>query len=375
MSLQKNAFSVGVFQRIMNFSAWLQELPSKVTPPPFRLLQIGSYFWQSRALYVATRLDIASILGNETRSVENLAAQVSAQPDALYRLLRMLAAMGVFTETTARHFKNNKLSDCLREDKPNNVRAMILMHNSPEMSRPWYEQLEQGVRSGETPFKLTHGDDLVSFMNQHSDFDALFARAMDSVEALSGDAFATDFAWERFQRVIDIGGSNGSKALAILKRHPNLRALVMDRPQVIEAATQAWERTTDASLRTRLEFVAGDMFESVPLAQSDQDIYLLSAVLHGFDDAACIKVLQNIATASRQRNAYIVVLEIVMETPHASLPSTTFDMQMFMGTPGRERTLADWQTLFSQSGLTLEEVVGLRSFGTLLVLRTTGSTR
>ena len=48
---------------------------------------------------------------------------------------------------------------------------------------------------------------------------------MDSVEALTGDSFATDFDWARFDRIIDIGGSKGSKSVAILKRHPHLKAL------------------------------------------------------------------------------------------------------------------------------------------------------
>lgn len=367
MSLQKHALLVKLFNQVLRFSAWLQDLPNKVTPPPFRLLQIGSAFWQSRALYVAARLDIATVLGDETLNVEVLASKVSAQPEPLYRLLRLLAAMGIFCETNPRYFKNNKGSQPLREDKPPSMRAMILMHNAPEMSRPWYEQLEQGIRSGEMPFKLTHGDDLFSFMNQHRDFDALFARAMDSIEAVSGDAFATDFAWEHFERIIDIGGSNGSKASAILKRHPKLRALVVDRAQVIEAAAQAWQQNSDTGLKARLEFVVGDLFDSVPKAQGKQDIYLLSAVLHGFDDAACIKGLHNLATAAQ--GATIVILELVLEAPQVDLPGALFDMQMFMGTQGRERTLTDWQALFAQSGLALKEVVSMRSLGKLLVVQ------
>jgi len=53
----------------------------------------------------------------------------------------------------------------------------------------------------------------------------------------------------------------------------------------------------------------------------------------------------------------------------ADLSSASFDMQMFMGTRGRERTLQEWQRLFSDSGLKLEEIVALRSFGKLLMLR------
>jgi hypothetical protein len=212
MQFQKNAGAARRFARMMKFAAWLQDIPNKITPPPFRLMQIGSAFWQSRALYVAARLDIATVLGDDILAADEIAGRVSAHPDATFRLLRMLAAMGVFKEHSPRRFSNNKLSNFLRTDNPRNVRAMTLMHNSEAMSRPWYEQFEQGVRSGGVPFELAHGEPLFGYMDTHAELDALFAAAMDAVETLVGDSFATDFDWGRFERVIDVGGSKGQIA-------------------------------------------------------------------------------------------------------------------------------------------------------------------
>jgi len=369
MTLQKNPGAVRRYAKLMKFASWLQNIPNRVTPPPFRLIQIGSAFWQSRALHAAARLDIASILGDGRLGAEVIAAHVSAQPDAVYRLLRMLAAMGIFEEVTPRVFKNNPLSAHLREDHPKNVRAMILMHNSVEMSRPWFEQLEQGVRSGNAPFQLTHGQELYSYMDDHAEFDALFARAMDRVEALTGDSFATDFDWGRFDRIIDVGGSKGSKSLAILKRHPHLTAIVFDRNQLIQTAATYWTGKESPDLLSRLTYQAGDLLESVPAAKDSQDIYLLSAVLHGLDDQHCVKVLRNLTAASAGTGARIALMELVVAEVKADFSSAAFDMQMFMGTRGRERTLPEWQNLFDQSELVLEEQVSLQSFGKILVLR------
>jgi hypothetical protein len=237
------------------------------------------------------------------------------------------------------------------------------------MCRPWFEQLETGVRNGEVPFQLTHGQQLFDYMDDHPDFDVLFSRAMDSVEALTGDSFATDFDWGRFERVIDIGGSKGSKAAAILRRHPGLTALVVDRPQVIAAAEQYWAGQADSALRSRLSFQAGDLLEAIPAASSDSDIYLLSAVLHGFDDETSGRALRNLAAASGASGARIALLELVLPEMRADLTGATFDMQMFMGTRGRERTLEDWRKLVAGTGLVLEEVVGLQSFAKILVLK------
>lgn len=367
MRYQRNAGAVRRFAWAMKFAAWLQSLPDKLTPPPFRLMQIGSVFWQSRALYIAARLDIATLLGDEELSADNIATHIGAQPDALGRLLRMVAAMGIFDETKPRTFRNNKLSNHLRAGHPKNVRAMILMHNSEAMSRPWYEQLERGVREGGPPFRLAHGEELFAYLDRHTDFDRLFSEAMDSVEGLTGDRFATDFDWGPFERIIDVVGSRGAKSLAILKHHAHQAALVVDRAKVIAEAERYWAANYTSGLE-RLSFQAGNMLESIPSARGEKDIYLLSAVLHGFDDDACVTILRNLAKASGNTGAPIALLEMVLPEMHVDLAGASFDMQMFMGTKGRERSLREWTPLFDRSGLMLQEVVGLRSFGNILVL-------
>jgi len=368
MIYQRHAGAVRRFAIAMKIGAWLQGLPGKLTPAPFRLLQISSAFWQSRALYVATRLDIAGVLGEASLSAEDIAAAVNASPDAIARLLRLLAAMGIFEETTPRVYRNNKLSNHLRADKRNNIRAMILMHHHDAMSRPWFEQLERGVREGVPPFSLSHGMELFADLDRHSELDTLFAQAMDSVEALSGDAYATDFDWSRFERIIDIGGSRGSKSLTILKHHPGLAALVVDRAQVINEARQYWSaQSTPAAERMRFEI--GDILGTLPAAQSARDIYLLAAVIHGFDADTAIVALRNLADACGNSGARIALLENVLPEQGADLFGAASDMQMFMGTRGRERSLTEWSRLFARSGLILEEVVGLRSFVKILVLK------
>jgi hypothetical protein len=368
MSLQKNSVSVRLFAKLMKFVFWLQAIANKLTPPPFRLIQIGSAFWQSRALHAAASLNIASVLGDGQLAAEAIAERVSAQADGVYRLLRMLAAMGVFEEVSPRIFKNNALSAYLRDDHPNTVRAMILMHNSLEMSTPWYQQLEHGIRTGEVPFQIAHGRELYAYMDDHAEFDALFAQAMDSVEALTGDSFATEFDWGQFDRIIDIGGSKGSKSVAILKRHPHLTALVFDREQVIQAASVYWIGKESPALLSRLSFQSGDLLDSVPAAKDSKDIYLLSAVLHGLDDEDCVKALRNVAAAG-STGARIAIMELVVPESKADISSTACDMQMFMATRGRERTLSEWKGLFDQSGLKLEEQVSLKSIGKILVLK------
>lgn len=94
----------------------------------------------------------------------------------------------------------------------------------------------------------------------------------------------------------------------------------------------------------------------------------MCAILHGFDDDACATILKNVARATGTAGASIAVMEMVVPEGAADYSSAAMDMQMFMGTRGRERTLAEWEALFSFSDVRLQEVVGLRSLAKLLVL-------
>lgn len=367
-TFQRNAFKVKMFHNVIRLSNALNSFIHKLVPAPFRVMQIGSAFWQSRALYAATELGVADAIGDNIMSINEVAEKVRLHPDHLYRLLRMLASIGVFEECKTQVFRNNKLSDCLRSHSAQSVRQMVLMHNSPEMSRPWFESLSKSMRNGDVPFAMSHGKELFEYLDNHPEFDALFTGAMESVEALTGTDHLNDFNWECFERIIDVGGSNGSKTLAILKRNPGLHALVFDRPQVIRDAAEGWRGKVDNELLSRLTFMGGDMLEAIPSANSDRDLYLFIAIFHCMDDVQAERILTNLRRACAQHHPTIAIIDCVADSPRIDPAVASFDMQMLMGTRGRERTETEWRDLLERCGFVIQEIVSLRTFARLLVI-------
>ena len=369
MEFLKNKTAIKLYGILMGFANWLQQIPNKVTPPPFRLIQIGSAFWQSRALYTATKLGIADELGDSEKSTDVLSDVLQVHADHLYRLMRMLASIGIFTETSARKFKNSKISEYLRKDNPKNVRYMILMHNSPEMVKPWIESLETGVRDGTVPFELVNGVDLFEYMNQNKDFDSLFSQAMDSIENITGTQFLEDFNWGKFKRIIDIGGSRGSKSLAILSANPGLTATIFDRPQLTLDARKKWQGIYDESVLQRAEFIGGDLFENIPRAESDDDVYLFIGIYHSFNDNDCKKILDNLNIAMGDKSPYVVIIDAVAGEANIDVMTAASDMQMLMGTKGRERTQTEWDNLVKGCGFKIENILDTRSHAKYIVIR------
>jgi len=367
--LATNTFRVKLFNKLISVAGALQNIPAKITPPPFRLMQIGSLFWQSRALYVATKLELADVLGDTEKSTQEIATVLQLHEDHLYRLMRMLGSMGIFDETAPRVFKNSKISAFLCQDNPKNVRAMILMHNSPEMTKPWMESLEESVRDGGVPFAKVHGIDLFSYMDQHKHFDLLFSQAMDTVENLTGNLFLEDFNWEQFDRIIDVGGSKGSKALSILKSCPNLKAVVFDRPQIIEAAKTYWHGKISTDILARIDFQGGNMFESLPAAASDNDLFVFSAIFHGLSDEECTTVLSNLKSAIGNTRSSVLFADAVAEETHINPNIAAFDMQMLIGTSGRERTPSEWKQLLENAGFEIVEIMNVRTFAKFIIAK------
>lgn len=368
-ALQRNGFKVKIYHLAIHFANALASLPNKLVPPPFRIIQIGSAYWQSRALYVATELGVADSLGDDEMTSDETAGKLNLHADYLYRLLRMLASIGIFEECGERRFRNNTLSHCLRSDAPQSVRDMVLLHNSPEMSHPWLEALGPALRNGKVPFVLSHGEELFDYLNHHPKFDSLFTGAMESVEAFTGTDYLYDVDWGRFNRLIDIGGSNGSKALTILKQNPMLEALVFDRPQVIENAAADWRGKIDEELLERVSFSGGDMMETIPAAHSERDLYLFIAIFHGMDDTQAGKVLNNLHTACVPYRPTIAIIDCVAETQGIDPTVASFDMQMLIGSRGRERTEAEWRALLEQNGFALQKIISLRTFARLLIVK------
>ncbi|MEJ2141671.1 MAG: methyltransferase [Gammaproteobacteria bacterium] len=371
--LAYNRFRVKIFEKMMRFANALQKIPTKTTPPPFRLMQIGSVFWQSRALFVATKLGVADVIGDGQKNTKEIAEALHLHEDHLYRLLRMLQSIDIFTEVLPRVFTNSKTSAFLREDNPQNVRAMILMHNSPEMTKPWMEPLEKSMHDGGVPFTKVHGVDLFSYMDQDKQFDLLFSQAMDAVESLTGTSYLEDFNWGAFDRIIDVGGSKGSKSISILKSYPALQAIVFDRPQIIEAANTYWRGKVADKLLARIDFMSGDMFESLPAAISDNDLYVFFAIFHSLSDAESGIVLKNLRSALMDKQPYILIADTVAEEIKTSPTTAFFDMQMLIGTSGRERTLSEWQQLLAASGFKIAEVINVRTFAKFIVARPGGA--
>lgn len=294
---------------------------------------------------MAASLGVADALAAGARSIGDLAAALGCDVDALYRLLRALAAAGILEESGERRFALTDLGQLLRPDVPGSVHGQALLFGRPYMLAAW-GNLEHSIRTGENAFAALHGEDVWAWRGRDAAEQSLFNRAMSSMSAPVGPALAAAYPFARATVVADIGGGNGTLVSGVLPRHPHLRGIVFDQPSVV---AEAEALLASAGLTDRTEAVGGSFFDSVPAA----DVYLLKAILHDWNDEDSIRILRTIRAAVRS-DARLLIIELVLGGPNEDLPGKLMDLHMLVMPGGRERTRDEWRELLAAGGWQLE---------------------
>jgi hypothetical protein len=311
-------------------------------------------FFLARSIFLAAELSLADQLKDGPLSIADLAARTQSNPDALYRMLRALAAAGVFEERPGRSFANSELSTFLRSDVDGSLHAVARWLGDGSGWAAW-GRLDHSVRTGAPAFDAAFGCDFFSYMQRQPRTLDVFQAAMTSYSALTGGAVAQAYDFSTIGTLLDVGGGHGALLGFILDRWAEPSAILYDRPEVIARAQFSRPDGPHAS-RVRLE--AGDFFERVP---EGADAIIMKHILHDWSDERCSVVLGN-CRRSLPRGGRLLVIESVLTDQPESAFAKFLDLEMLVVTPGgRERTQAELEALLARSGFELQRVVPTRS--------------
>jgi hypothetical protein len=280
----------------------------------------------TRALAIAADLGIADALAAGPRPVADIAHELRADVDALRRLLRALASDGVFAENEPGVFRNTDASELLT----GSWGAFAHLFGGA-----WLRAAAGLQPAAEPSFPEAFGTDFWSWLADHPDERAAFDVAMEQGNEWRVRRLAS-LEWRGDETVVDVGGGNGSLLVGLLHRYPGLRGIVFDLPETTR---------DEESLGERCTFVAGSFFDRVP----EGDVYVLSTILHDWDDASAIRILGTIR-ASAGTGTPLVLLEAVVPDGNEPHGSKWLDLLMLALFAGRERDEAQWRALLDAGG-------------------------
>lgn len=317
-------------------------------PPPLAMLQLISGFWISRGIYIVAKLGLADLLREGPQTADELAAATGTHAPSLYRVLRALSSVGLFTEDE-QGFALTPVSATLRTDVPGSLRAFAMTELGEEHYPAWGELLHS-VQTGGIAFDHVFGMPCWEFFAKNPDNARIFNDAMTGMTLAVNEAVLSGYDFSGIRKIVDVGGGHGSLISAILKANPQLTGVLFDAPPVIEGARVQIEA---AGVASRCETVAGDFFEAVP---EGADAYLMKWIIHDWDEERAARILRNCHRAMAEGGRLLLVEAVVPQgtEPHFS---KFIDLNMMVMTGGRERTEEEYRRLFETSGFRLTRCV------------------
>lgn len=315
-------------------------------PPPAQLMKFIVGKWISKPIYAAAEFGIADMLAQGPKSIEELAQMSKTHGPSLYRMMRALASVGIFSERQDKQFELTPMGECL---KTGAMRSAALMFNSDWNEKAW-SHFTESVRTGETAFEKAYGEPISEWLSKNHQAAEVLNKANAMKAAMSHRAIADAYDFSDIRTLTDVGGGYGVLMAEILRANPSMKGIVADIPPVVQEARKI---IRERGIEDRCEAVECDFFKTIP---GGSDAYLMSHILHDWTEQQCQVILQNCCKAMKPGSKLLVVEMII---PPGNEPSVAklLDLEMFVITGGHERTEKEFKYLLESSGFKLSRII------------------
>jgi hypothetical protein len=318
-------------------------------PPQMAFMQLMFGKQLTYSLSGVARLGVADHMDKTARPIEELAAKVGAHAPSLYRVMRLLASLGVFKEGPQRHFALTPVGELLKTDAPASLRYMAMMFGE-EFSTRAYAHITDCLRTGGDGVTEAYGKNIWQVLAEHPAQCEVFQNAMTSNSSGSVPAIVEAYDFGGIKRMADVGGGHGLLLGSILRSYPAMQGVMFDRPEVVGSLP----KSAFADLKDRVAVEGGSFFEHVP---DSCDAYIMKHIIHDWDDEHCRTILR-LMRERLPKNGRVLVCEMVVTNDPGPTPAKMLDIEMLVMTVGgKERTEAEFAELFASSGLRLNRIV------------------
>ncbi len=308
--------------------------------------QMITGYWISQAIHAAAKFGIADRLRDGPKTAAELAAATETQP-APCTGCSGAGGVGNFAEDESGRFALTPLAEPLRSDVPGSKRAFVMM--TGDLQYRALAEIDHCVRTGEGAFDRVFGKPLFEYLGEHPDKAATFDAAMVGIHGREANSILDAYDFSAFGVVADIGGGNGSLLAEILKKHARLKGILFDLPHVVERAEA---NLSAAGVRDRCTLVGGSFLDAVP---DGADALALRHIIHDWNDENSLTILRNCHRAMRPDGTLLLIESVI--PPGNELFAGKFLDLIMMLIGGKERTEAEYRSLFEQAGFELTRIV------------------
>jgi O-methyltransferase domain/Dimerisation domain len=315
---------------------------------PAQLMRLLDGYLTTQLLYVAAKLGVPEAIQDGPRSAADIAGSLGVESGNLHRVLRALAIENVLSEHDDGRFGLTPVGQCLI-----GLRGAALVRG--ELYYDAAGKMLDAFSGSATPFESAYGEPFFEHLDSHAAHEAAFQESMAGRAEQEAQDVVDAYDFANLELVIDVGGGRGILLSRILRAHPRLHGILFDRDQAIEAATAFLQ---SQGVDDRVTCASGDFFTKVP---SGGDAYLLSRVLHDWDDPDAARILGSCREAMASSSRLLIVDAILPERAADRPAAIRMDLHMLVLLGARERTETEFRSLLETNGFRLEQVVRTRS--------------
>jgi O-methyltransferase domain len=295
------------------------------------------------------RFGVADHMNATPMAVEEIAGKTGAHAPSLYRVMRMLASMGIFKEERGKRFALTPAGELLKSDAPGTMRYHAMMLGD-EWTMRAYEHFTDCLRTGQNGVSKAYGRHLFDVLADRPEQSDTFQAAMTSSSTIEGRAVTGAYDFSGIKRLADLGGGHGTLLASILRRYPLMQGVLFDRAEIIAGVA----KDQFAGCEGRITIEGGSFFERVP---DGCDAYIMKHIIHDWDDEHCRTTLK-LMRDKLPTDGRVLVCEMVVADEPGPTPAKILDIMMLVITMGgKERTKDEFAELFASSGLRLNRIV------------------
>ena len=315
-----------------------------------KLMEMAIAHWQGELMLAAAEMSLADkFTEHAPRSSAELAAEYGMRPREFYRFLRALTGIGLLASAGGDCFRLTSLGAALRTGAPGAARSAFIALVG-DMVKPAWKEFSHGLITGDTGFEKAHGMSLFEYLQHNPGMAQFFSETMVGFHGREPPAVAEAYDFSGIGSLVDVGGASGNMLGHVLSRHPGVKGVLFDLPHVVADAPQLLE---SFGVQDRVSIESGSFFESVP---AGHDAYLLSHIIHDWDDGENATILGNVRRAMKPDGKLLIVEMVLPESdePHMG---KMLDMMMLLVPGGEERTPSEYAKLLEPNGFRMTRVV------------------
>jgi hypothetical protein len=280
--------------------------------------------------------------------LEEIAARTGAHAPSLYRVMRMLASMGLFKEEQGKRFALTPAGELLKSDAPGTMRYHAMMLGDEWTTRA-YEHFTDCLRTGQNGVSKAYGQHLFDVLAERPEQSNTFQAAMTSSSTIEGTAVIGAYDFSGIKRLADLGGGRGTLLASILRRYPLMQGVLFDRAEIIAGVA----KDQFAGCEGRITIEGGSFFERVP---DGCDAYIMKHIIHDWDDEHCRTILK-LMRDKLPTDGRVFICEMVVTDEPGPTAAKILDIMMLVITMGgKERTKDEFAELLASSGLRLNRI-------------------